>query len=737
VISVGRKEDNIKKASKIMDDITKIRNIGTIAHIDHGKTTLSDNLIAGAGMMSEELAGKQLVLDYDEQEQARGITINAAAASMVHEVEGVEYLINLIDTPGHVDFGGDVTRALRALDGAILVVDSVEGVMPQTETVLRQAMKEKVKPVLFINKVDRLINELKLDADQMQKRFAKIITDVNRLIKMYAPQDKKDEWTVRVEKGTVAFGSAFNKWALSLSSMQKNGITFKDVYDYLKNGDQKTLSKKSPLHQVVLDMVVHHIPNPSEAQKYRIPQIWKGDLESDVGKSLLNADPNGPTVIMVTKIIVDQHAGEVAVGRVYSGTIKKGDELYISDMGEKSYRVQQLAMMVGPDRIPIDEIKAGNIAAIVGLKDAIAGSTVSSLKNIDPFEPMKHYSDPVVTMAIEAKYTKDLPKLIEVLRLIAKADPSIQVEINQETGEHLISGMGELHLEVTIYRIVNDYKVEIETSEPLVVYRETVDHKGGPFEGKSPNKHNKFYIEVEPLQEEVVKAILSGDVPQGDRFKDKKSITKKLEDLGMDHDEARKFEVVKGPNMLLDMTWGIQYLNETMELVKQAFNEAIDKGPLANEKLFGVKVRLVDAKLHEDSIHRGPAQVIPAVRNAIYGAICQAERILLEPIQHVYINVPTEEVGNVTRELQQRRGVILSIEQEDYQTSIVAKAPVAELFGFASAIRSATSGRVLWSTENAGYERVPKELQPDVVRKIRERKGLKPEPYDENYYAGL
>jgi len=737
VISVGRKEDNIKKASKIMDDITKIRNIGTIAHIDHGKTTLSDNLIAGAGMMSEELAGKQLVLDYDEQEQARGITINAAAASMVHEVEGVEYLINLIDTPGHVDFGGDVTRALRALDGAILVVDSVEGVMPQTETVLRQAMREKVKPVLFINKVDRLINELKLDADQMQKRFAKIITDVNRLIKMYAPQDKKDEWTVKVEKGTVAFGSAFNKWALSLSSMQKNGITFKDVYDYLKNGDQKTLSKKSPLHQVVLDMVVHHIPNPSEAQKYRIPQIWKGNLESDVGKSLLNADPNGPTVIMVTKIIVDQHAGEVAVGRVYSGTIKKGDELYISDMGEKSYRVQQLAMMVGPDRIPIDEIKAGNIAAIVGLKDAIAGSTVSSLKNIDPFEPMKHYSDPVVTMAIEAKYTKDLPKLIEVLRLIAKADPSIQVEINQETGEHLISGMGELHLEVTIYRIVNDYKVEIETSEPLVVYRETVDHKGGPFEGKSPNKHNKFYIEVEPLQEEVVKAILSGEISQGDRFKDKKSITKKLEDLGMDHDEARKFEVIKGPNMLLDMTWGIQYLNETMELVKQAFNEAIDKGPLANEKLFGVKVRLVDAKLHEDSIHRGPAQVIPAVRNAIYGAICQAERILLEPIQHVYINVPTEEVGNVTRELQQRRGVILSIEQEDYQTSIVAKAPVAELFGFASAIRSATSGRVLWSTENAGYERVPRELQPEVVRKIRERKGLKPEPYDENYYAGL
>ncbi|MGC9123055.1 MAG: elongation factor EF-2 [Thermoplasmata archaeon] len=732
---MGRKEDNIRKASSIMKDIKRIRNIGTIAHIDHGKTTLSDNLIAGAGMMSEELAGKQLVLDYDEQEQARGITINAAAASMVHEVDGVEYLINLIDTPGHVDFGGDVTRALRALDGAILVVDSVEGVMPQTETVLRQAMREKVKPVLFINKVDRLINELKLDSDAMQKRFAKIISDVNRLIKMYAPPEFKEAWMVNVEKGSVAFGSAFNKWAISVSSMKKNKITFKDIYEYLKNDDQKTLSKKSPLHQVVLDMIVHHIPNPSEAQKYRIPQIWKGDPNSDVGKALLDADPNGPTVLMITKIIVDQHAGEIAVGRVYSGTLRKGDELYISDMGDRTYRVQQLAMMVGPDRIPVDEIKAGNIAAIVGLKDAVAGSTVSSIKNIEPFEPMKHYSDPVVTIAIEAKYTKDLPKLIDVLRLISKADPSIQVEINQETGQHLISGMGELHLEVTLYRIRNDYKLEIETSDPIVVYRETVDHKGGPFEGKSPNKHNRFYFTVEPLEENVIKAILDGDIPQGDRFKDKKPITKKLEELGMDHDEARRFEMIKGPNILLDMTSGIQYLNETMELIKQAFGEAVDKGPLANEKVYGVKVKLVDAKLHEDSIHRGPAQVIPAVRNSIYGAMCQAERVLLEPMQIIYINVPTEEVGNVTREIQQRRGVILNIEQEDYQTTVQAKAPVAELFGFASAIRSATSGRVVWSTENAGYERVPRELQDEVVRKIRERKGLKPEPYDEEYYA--
>jgi len=248
-----------------------------------------------------------------------------------------------------------------------------------------------------------------------------------------------------------------------------------------------------------------------------------------------------------------------------------------------------LAMMVGPDRIPIDELWAGNIPAIVGLKDAIAGSTVSSIKDVEPFEPMVHYSEPVVTVAIEAKYTKDLPRLIEVLRTVSKADPSIQVEINQETGEHLISGMGELHLEVTLYRIRNDYKVEVETSDPIVVYRETVAGKGGPFEGKSPNKHNRFYISVEPLEKEVVDAILEGDIAQTDRIKDKKSLVSQLEKLGMDREEAKGVETIHGPNILIDATKGIQYLNETMELVKQAFIEAMDKGPLANEKVYRCK----------------------------------------------------------------------------------------------------------------------------------------------------
>jgi elongation factor 2 len=732
---MGRKEDNIRKAQALMRQTKFIRNIGTAAHIDHGKTTLSDNLIAGAGMMSEELAGKQLLLDYDEQEQARGITINAASASMVYNYKGQEYLINLIDTPGHVDFGGDVTRAMRAIDGVVILCCAVEGVMPQTETVIRQAIKEKVHPILFVNKVDRLINELQVTPEQMQQRLSNIVNEVNEKIRKLLPPELRDAWALKVETGNVVFGSAFNNWAITVPFMKKTGINFKQIYEYCKNQDQKTLAKRAPLHEVLLEMVITHLPNPLDAQKLRIPVIWHGDPESVFGKAMLTCDSDGPVAYMVTKIIVDPHAGEVAVGRLYSGKISKGQELWISGMPNPN-RAQLVSLTVGADRIPVEEIDAGNVVAVSGLKDAIAGSTVSSDPTMAPFEKIVHYSDPVVTVAIEAKHTKDLPKLIDVLRTIAKADPSIQVEINQETGEHLMSGMGELHLEITNYRIVNEHKVEIKTSQPIVVYRECVAGRGGPFEGKSPNKHNRFYIEVEPLQQEIVQAIRSGEIETEGRIKDSKALAKKLQDLGMDKDEAKSVVSFNGSNVLLDMTKGIQYLHETMELVKEAFDEAMNKGPLANEKCMGMKVMLVDAKLHEDSIHRGPAQVIPAARSAIYGAMCQAGRVLYEPIQKVFINVPEDQMGNAIREMQQRRGLIEDMRQEGDITTVQGKCPVGEMFGFAASIRSATSGRALWSTENSGFETMPRDVQEKVVSQIRERKGLKPEPYDAAYYAG-
>src|SRR5213592_636169 len=414
---MGRKEDNIKKAQTLLHQKERIRNIGTAAHIDHGKTTLSDSLIAGAGMISEELAGSQLFMDFDEQEQARGITINAAIASMVHDFEGGQFLINLIDTPGHVDFGGDVTRAMRAIDGVIILDDAVEGIMPQTETVIRQALKERVRPVLFINKVDRLVNELKISPDQMQQRFQKIIGVVNDRIRKFLPEDLGAKWPVNVEAGSVAFGSAYHKWALSVPYMKRTGITFKDVYKHCQEGTMKELAKKAPLHNVVLNMVIRHLPNPLEAQKTRIPVIWKGDLESPIGKAMMTVDENGPVGFMVTKIIVDPQAGEVAAGRLFAGKIRRGQELWVVGM-PKPQRAQTVAMIVGPDRIPVDEIDAGNVVAVVGLKDAIAGSTVSDDKDMQTFEKIVHYSDPVVTIAVEAKSTSDLPKLVEALRLL-------------------------------------------------------------------------------------------------------------------------------------------------------------------------------------------------------------------------------------------------------------------------------------------------------------------------------
>ncbi|HIJ00953.1 MAG: elongation factor 2 [Candidatus Methanomethylophilaceae archaeon] len=730
---MGRKEDNIKKATKLMNKPEFIRNIGTAAHIDHGKTTLSDNLIAGAGMMSEELAGKQRFMDYDEQEQARGITINAANASMVHKYGDKEYLINLIDTPGHVDFGGDVTRAMRALDGVLILVCAVEGVMPQTETVIRQALKERVKPMLFINKVDRLINELQVTPDEMMEKFTKIITEFNKRVASQLPAPLNKEWQVRVEDGTVAFGSAYHNWAISVPYMKKSGITFKDVFDYCANNNQKELAKKSPLHEVVLDMSIKHIKNPIESQRIRIPVIWKGDVDSKIGKDMYNCDPDGDVSLMVTKIIVDPHAGEVAIGRLFSGTVKKGQTLWISGMPNPQ-RVQTVALSVGADRVPVESCCAGNIVALTGLKDAVAGSTVSTIKDMEPFEKITHYSEPVVTKAIEAKHMKDLPKLVEVLRSVAKADPSLRVEINNETGEHLLSGMGELHLEITEYRIVNEYGVEIVSSPPIVVYRESVSKRAGPFEGKSPNKHNKFYFVVEPLEKEVVEALKAGDLTEG-KLKDPKAVARQLAELGMDREEAKGIVMFKGTNALFDNTKGIQYLHETMELIKQAFEEAMSIGPLANEVVSGVKVKLVDAKLHEDAIHRGPAQVIPAVRSGIYGAMCQAGRILIEPVQKVFINVPQDYMGDAVREVQSRRGIIEDMGQEGANALIVAITPVAEMFGFASAIRGATQGRALWSTENAGFVPVPQDLQTQVVRDIRQRKGLNPEPYDAGYYS--
>ncbi|MDM7913545.1 MAG: elongation factor EF-2 [Methanotrichaceae archaeon] len=720
---MGKRKKIAERVTTLMDKPEKIRNIGIVAHIDHGKTTLSDNLLGGAGMISMDLAGKQLFMDFDPLEQARGITIDAANVSMVHEVDGEEYLINMIDTPGHVDFGGDVTRAMRAVDGAVVVVDAVEGAMPQTETVLRQALREGVRPVLFVNKVDRMINELKVEKKDMAVRLGKVIDNINKLIRGMNEEKYKAGWKVDAANGSVAFGSALYNWAISVPQMKRTGIGFEQVFDYCRAGNMKELAEKVPLYKAVNDMVVRFLPSPIEAQKERVKVIWHGDWNSPVGKAMAACDPKGPVAFMITKVKIDPHAGEVATGRLFSGTLTRGMELHISGVANTN-RIQQTGIVMGAERVEVESIPAGNIAAVTGLRHAIVGSTVSTESNMTPFEQIKHVSEPVMTVAVEAKNTRDLPKVVEVLRQVAKEDPTLSITINEETGEHLMAGMGELHLDVTITRLQRDRGVELKTSPPIVVYRESITGRAGPVEGKSPNHHNRFYIEFEPLEPGVAEALKEGKINMKMEEIERRKI---LMDMGMDKEEARNIAGFYGTNVLLNMTKGIQYLKETMELILEGFEEALKNGPISREPVQGIKAKLVDVKLHEDAVHRGPAQVIPAVRQAVQAGILMAEPALLEPFQNVYIQVPQDQMGGAMSEIQGRRGIIVSMDTQGDMIILKSKVPVAQMFGFAGAIRSATEGRALWSTEFAGFEPLPANLLLETVKQIRTRKGLKPE----------
>jgi translation elongation factor 2 (EF-2/EF-G) len=705
-----------------MDAPGQIRNIAIAAHVDHGKTTLTDNLLAGAGMIADEGEATRLMMDTEEDEQERGITIDAANVSMTHTYEDTNHLINLIDTPGHVDFGGDVTRAMRAVDGALVVVDAVEGAMPQTETVVRQALREGVKPALFINKVDRLISELQEGPQEMQERLQTVIADVNELIRgMTENRDDINDWTVSVEDGTVAFGSALYKWGVSAPSMIETGIGFPEIIEMEQNDKRKQLHEETPLSDVVLDMVAEHFPDPLDAQPRRIPRVWRGDDSSNLATQMRDVTDDGDVVFMVTDISMDPHAGEIATGRLFSGTLEKGQELYVSGTVGTN-RVQSVGIFMGGEREELDRgVPAGNIAAVTGLRDAIAGSTVSSVE-MTPFESIEHISEPVITKSVEATNMDDLPKLIQTLQQVAKEDPTIRVEINEDTGEHLISGQGELHLEVITKRIQSNQGIPVQTGEPIVVYRESPQNASREVEGVSPNRHNKFYITVEQLSDDIVDAIQLGevsmDMPELER-------REALQEAGMDKDTSQEVEHIHGTNILIDDTKGIQHLNETMELVIEGLEEALDDGPLAAEPTQGALLRLHDAKLHEDTIHRGPAQVIPAIRDAVHRALIDGDIKLLEPIQDVRIDVPSAHMGSASGEIQGRRGRVDDMFQEGDLMVIEGIAPVGEMIGFSSDIRSATEGRASWNTENAGFRVLSDTLQREKIMEIRERKGMK------------
>jgi len=614
------------------------------------------------------------------------------------------------------------------LDGSIVVVDSVEGVMTQTETVLRQSLEERVRPILFINKVDRLVKELKLGPQEMMQKLLGIIREVNNMIDMYAEQEYKEKWKINPNMGNVVFGSAKDRWGFSVPMSQKKGIGMKDVIAAYTAADKtklNELAQQAPIDEALLDSVIKFVPDPVEAQKYRIPKIWKGDLDNELAKAMLDADINGPIVMMITDMKVDPHAGLVATGRVFSGTMRPGQEVWLVN-AKTPQRTLQVSLYMGQTRELAEEIPAGNIAAVLGLEKARSGETLLDVRFKDlqgSFERLHYVSEPVVTIAVDPQNPKDLAKMIDALRKLSIEDPNLVVKINEETGEYLLSGMGFLHLEVSLQLLKDNYGIEVKTTPPIVVYRESVRNKSQVFEGKSPNKHNKMYISVEPLNDKTIELIANGTVKE---TMEPKEMAKILRDqANWDYEEGKRIVAFdENLNLFVDMTSGIQHLREVMDTLIQGFRLSMREGPLAHEPVRGLKVVLHDAVIHEDPAHRGPAQLYPSVRNAIFAGFLSARPTLLEPIQKLDIRIPMEFMGNVTAVLSRKRGKILNVVQTENLARIMAEIPISESFELAAELRGATAGRAFWGTEFSRWAPVPDSILADNIIKIRERKGL-------------
>jgi elongation factor 2 len=469
-------------------------------------------------------------------------------------------------------------------------------------------------------------------------------------------------------------------------------------------------------------MTIAHHPDPVKAQQYRIPKIWHGDTSVEPGKSIKECNPNGEIAFVPIKITVDKHAGEVAAGRLFSGSLKQGDEVHLINAKTKT-RIQQVSVYKGAQRILCDKVVAGNIVGVVGLRDVVAGETVAT-REIEPFEAITHLFEPVVTKSIEATKAADLPRLVEILRQVGKEDPSLKITINEQTGESLISGMGELHLEIIENRIKSEKGLEVKTSAPIIVYRESVTKASEVAEGRSPNKHNSFFLKVEPLEDELYEKIQSGELREGRVKKKDESVTECLSSMGWGADEIRNVKDIYKGNLFLDETRGEVHIGEVIEMILDAFEMVMDEGPLARDPCMKMKVTLVDIKLHEDAIHRGPAQVYPAVRDGIKGAMKTANPSILEPLQVHVIDMPGEYMGAVTKLIGSKRGQMLDMKQESETAEIKSKIPVAEMIGWSNDLRSTTEGKGTSSILDQTFEKVPQALQDNIIKSIRERKGL-------------
>ncbi|CAN6824642.1 unnamed protein product [Brassica oleracea] len=820
---------------RIMDYKHNIRNMSVIAHVDHGKSTLTDSLVAAAGIIAQEVAGDVRMTDTRADEAERGITIKSTGISLYYEMtdaslksftgarDGNEYLINLIDSPGHVDFSSEVTAALRITDGALVVVDCIEGVCVQTETVLRQALGERIRPVLTVNKMDRCFLELQVDGEEAYQTFQRVIENANVIMATYEDPLLGDV-QVYPEKGTVAFSAGLHGWAFTLTNFAKMyaskfgvdetkmmerlwGENFFDpatrkwsskntgsatckrgfvqfCYEPIKQiiatcmndqkdklwpmlqklgvqmkSDEKELMGKPlmkrvmqtwlPASTALLEMMIFHLPSPHTAQRYRVENLYEGPLDDQYATAIRNCDPNGPLMLYVSKMIPASDKGRFfAFGRVFSGKVSTGMKVRIMGPnfvpGEKKdlyvKSVQRTVIWMGKRQETVEDVPCGNTVAMVGLDQFITkNATLTNEKEVDahPIRAMKFSVSPVVRVAVQCKVASDLPKLVEGLKRLAKSDPMVVCTM-EESGEHIVAGAGELHLEICLKDLQDDFMggAEIVKSDPVVSFRETVlERSVRTVMSKSPNKHNRLYMEARPLEDGLAEAIDEGRIGPRDDPKIRSKIL--AEEFGWDKDLAKKIWAfgpeTTGPNMVVDMCKGVQYLNEIKDSVVAGFQWASKEGPLCDENMRGICFEVCDVVLHSDAIHRGGGQVIPTARRVIYASQLTAKPRLLEPVYMVEIQAPEGALGGIYSVLNQKRGHVFEEMQRPGTPlyNIKAYLPVVESFGFSSQLRAATSGQAFPQCVFDHWEMMmsdPLEAGSQastLVTDIRKRKGMK------------
>ncbi len=724
-----RKE--ISEILNLMEKTENIRCVGLVGHIDHGKTTLSDSLLSEAGFLSPDLAGEARALDYLEEEQARGITMKSANISLYYEksLEDHEpFLINLVDTPGHLDFSGKVTRALRLIDGVVVVVDAVEELISQSETVIKQALQEGVRPVLFINKVDRLIRELKLSDEDIKKKYIRIIKSFNTLIERHANHPFNKRWKVSPLAGNVAFGSALHKWGFTLNLLEKADIKFKDIRQryhketYTKNS-YSDLPSYFPIHKAILEMIVDHLPNPKEAQKYRIKKIWDGDFNSEVGRAMINCDPNGPLIVCLSKVQAGKH-GLIATGRIFSGTcLKKAEVLKLRE--NSSDLIQRLSIFMGQRREQVEKIPVGNIVAIEGFKKIKSGETIIDKNRIGemvPFESLKYVTTPVFKVSVEPEYLRDLEKMKNLIENLLIEDPNLNFEVHDENGEFLLSGMGPLHLEVTANEI-GKRGVEISVSEPRAVFKESCKYKSSLIKAQTHDIQNSVSLKIERLDTESVRFF------QNTEFKKLKN-TEEYQKIISEKTKLNNDEI---KNLLnCDEELNIVIYNGKLELTvlqKKTILEIIDKirlnGPLSGEKLTETKISIEDLTINNLLQENLFNELSSMFYEAIKRGLDDAGLILLEPIYYTIIQLPPDYIKNTLSLLSKHSAKIKSIDQDkEYQAIIEILLPVRNSIKFAEDIRNSTSGRAFWQNEFFTYLEVPEHEVQQIIQDLRFSKGL-------------